>query len=127
MLVTYNCLLGDWFYTVRIIIITITVPTVHTTPSASPRLIFADGAAFPLLVPEPATLLWPAIEGDAAWVGPVDDWYGMELPGSDVGGAVNAAVAVMSSKDDNAAAEFVAMTDKTVVTIYVVKYLISYT
>lgn len=96
----------------------------HATPSASPRLIFADGAAFGLLVPEPATLLWPALKVDVAWVG---DWDGVEPPGNNVGGAVNAAVAVMSLKEDDAAAESVAMTDKTVVTIYVVKDSISYT
>jgi hypothetical protein len=51
----------------------------------------------------------------------------VEPPGNNVGGAVNAAVAVMSLKEDNAAAESVAITDKTVVTIYVVKDSISYT
>lgn len=58
---------------------------------------------------------------DAAWVGPVGDGDGVEPPGNDVGGGVNAPVAVMSSKEDNAAAESLAITDKTVVTIYVVK------
>ena len=99
----------------------------HATLSVSPRLIFADGTAPEVLAAEPGTLLWLALEVGAARVDLAGDGDGVEPPGNIVGGAVSAAVAVMALKEDDAAAESVAMTDKTVVTIYVVKDSTSYT
>jgi hypothetical protein len=114
------------FYIEIIIIIMISAPTGYTIYRTSPPLSFADGAPFGLLAPKLVALLWLPPEGDAAWVCPVGDWDGAEPPGNKVAGAANEVAAVMSLKDDDAAAEPVAMTVKTVVTIYVVKDSTSY-
>jgi hypothetical protein len=74
-----------------------------------------------LLAIELDMLLWLVLE-----VGAIDEGNGVDAPGNNVGGAVSSKVAVMAVKEDDAAAASVATADKTVVTIYVVKYSISY-
>jgi len=74
-------------------------------------------------------LLWLELEVAVATVGDncaVGDGDGVDAPGNDVGGAVSAKVALMSLKEDDAAAASVAEADQTVVTIYVVKDIVSY-
>lgn len=100
---------------------------VHSMQIMLRPLNFAEGAAFGLLAPKLVALLWAVLEVNAASVCPVGNWDGAEPPGNKVGGAVTEAVAVISSKNDDAAAESVAVTGKTVVTIYVVKDSTSYT
>jgi hypothetical protein len=67
-----------------------------------------------------------AREVDAGPVDAVGDGDGVDAPGNDVGGAVGIKVTVKALKEADAAAASVATADTTVVTIYVVRVLISY-